>query len=58
MVEQHRAHVMADRRIRMARIGRNDALPAHAFLNFRALGWALVTLMILAGLLGLMAVGS
>jgi hypothetical protein len=39
-------------------VAANDALPVHAFLNLRALGWALVTVVILAALLGLLTVGA
>lgn len=38
--------------------GALDALPAYPLINWRSLGWMLVIVMICAGLLGLMAVGS
>lgn len=36
----------------------NDALPVHPFINARSLGWSIVVVVLIAALLGLMAVGG
>jgi hypothetical protein len=58
MVEQHRHNVMADRRIRMAEIKPMDGLPVLPLFNFRALGWACVTVAICAFLISLFVIGA
>lgn len=60
MVEQHRTHVMADRRIRLAQISQMDGplYSVRPLISWRALGWCCVAVMICAFLLGLLAIGA